>query len=169
MFYAGMVSAQESLPFPEPPSASTAGKTLKDSKHQWRTTPSHLPKDAPNIVIFMTDDAGFSNPSTFGGPGPSWANFLTEIDQWVETGKAPDQITAYFVDEKMQSAGSRLLCAHPQVAKYDGPLGALAVLGGICPGCRWNPHPLSRALGDSPVYPIRRANVSAGDWSDQSS
>ena len=120
MFYAGMVSAQESLPFPEPPSASTAGKTLKDSKHQWRTTPSHLPKDAPNIVIFMTDDAGFSNPSTFGGPGPSWANFLTEIDQWVETGKAPDQITAYFVDEKMQSAGSRLLCAHPQVAKYDG-------------------------------------------------
>ena len=56
----------------------------------------------------------------FGGPGPSWANYLTEIDLWVETGKAPDQITAYFVDEKMQPAGSRLLCAHPQVAKYDG-------------------------------------------------
>ena len=28
--------AQDSLPFPEPPSASVAGKTLKDSKHQWR-------------------------------------------------------------------------------------------------------------------------------------
>ena len=56
----------------------------------------------------------------FGGPGPSWANFLTEIDRWVETGKAPHQITAYFVDEKMQPDGSRLLCAHPQAAKYDG-------------------------------------------------
>jgi len=62
------VSAHEVLPFPEPPSASTAGKTLKDSKHQWWKTPKRLPKDAPNIVIFMTDDAGFSNPSTFGGP-----------------------------------------------------------------------------------------------------
>ena len=62
------VSAHEVLPFPEPPSASKAGKTLKDSKHQWRKTPNRLPADAPNIVIFMTDDAGFSNPETFGGP-----------------------------------------------------------------------------------------------------
>jgi len=56
------------LPFAEPPSASVTGKTLADSKHKWRSTPSHLPKDAPNIVIFMTDDAGFSNPEVFGGP-----------------------------------------------------------------------------------------------------
>jgi arylsulfatase len=65
---ATQLPAQEVLPFPEPPSASTAGKTLADSKHQWRTAESHLPKDAPNIVIFMTDDAGFSNSATFGGP-----------------------------------------------------------------------------------------------------
>ncbi|MHC4621915.1 MAG: tannase/feruloyl esterase family alpha/beta hydrolase, partial [Planctomycetota bacterium] len=56
----------------------------------------------------------------FGGPGPSWVNWLDELDKWVETGKAPDQVTVYFVDEKMQPAGSRLLCAYPQVAKYDG-------------------------------------------------
>lgn len=62
------LSAQEVLPFPEPASASVTGKTLKDSKHQWRKEGKHLPADAPNIVIFMTDDAGFSNPSTFGGP-----------------------------------------------------------------------------------------------------
>jgi len=60
--------AQDVLPFPEPTSASVTGKTLKDSKHQWRKVESHLPKDAPNIVIFMTDDAGFSNAETFGGP-----------------------------------------------------------------------------------------------------
>lgn len=68
MQLAGPSGAQEVLPFPEPPSSSVAGKTLKDSKHQWRKAESHLPADAPNIVIFMTDDAGFSNASTFGGP-----------------------------------------------------------------------------------------------------
>ena len=62
------LSAQEVLPFPEPGSASTTGKTLKDSKHQWRQAENRLPEDAPNIVIFMTDDAGFSHPGTFGGP-----------------------------------------------------------------------------------------------------
>jgi feruloyl esterase len=56
----------------------------------------------------------------FGGPGPSWVNWLEEMDKWVETGTTPDQVTVYFVDEKMQPAGSRLLCAYPQVAKYDG-------------------------------------------------
>ena len=62
------LSAQDVLPFPEPASASVTGKTLKDSKHQWRKPERHLPADAPNIVIFMTDDGGFANASTFGGP-----------------------------------------------------------------------------------------------------
>ena len=73
--FIGSVAAQAApkadgsvLPFPEPGQASVTGKTLKDSKHQWRTTEKHLPDDAPNIVIFMTDDAGFSNPEVFGGP-----------------------------------------------------------------------------------------------------
>jgi len=68
IFSAGTVCAQEILPFPETPSASITGRTLKESKHQWRVEPQRLPKDAPNIVIFMTDDAGFSNPEVFGGP-----------------------------------------------------------------------------------------------------
>ena len=67
-FLTTQLSAQEVLPFPEPGSASTTGKTLKDSKHQWRQAVNHLPEDAPNIVIFMSDDAGFANASTFGGP-----------------------------------------------------------------------------------------------------
>ncbi len=63
-----MASAQQNLPFPIAPSASKTGMTLKESKHQWRTTPRRLPKDAPNLVIFMTDDTGFGDTSTFGGP-----------------------------------------------------------------------------------------------------
>jgi feruloyl esterase len=56
----------------------------------------------------------------FGGPGPSWVNFLDEIDRWVETGSAPDQTPAYWLNEQFQPTGSRLLCAYPKVAKYDG-------------------------------------------------
>ena len=29
------------------------------------------PKDAPNVVVIMTDDTGFGHPSTFGGPIPT--------------------------------------------------------------------------------------------------
>jgi len=56
----------------------------------------------------------------FGGPGPSWVNFLDEIDNWIETGDPPDQVIAYWLDENNQPAGSRPICAYPQVAKYDG-------------------------------------------------
>ncbi len=56
------------LPFPPTPSASRPGRSLLDSDHVWRSSPSPLPDDAPNIVIFMTDDAGCSNGSPFGGP-----------------------------------------------------------------------------------------------------
>ena len=56
------------LPFPPVPSASIAAETLQESKHQRRVKPSHLPKDAPNIVIILLDDVGFGLPDTFGGP-----------------------------------------------------------------------------------------------------
>ena len=56
----------------------------------------------------------------FGGRGPSWVNFLDEIDSWVESGDAPDQVIAYWLDENMQPTGSRPVCAYPAVAKYDG-------------------------------------------------
>jgi len=45
-----------------------AGRTLAESDHHWRQDPKRLPEDAPNIVIFLSDDAGFSNPDTFGDP-----------------------------------------------------------------------------------------------------
>ena len=56
------------LPFPPTPSASVAGPTLQESKHQRRVEKSHLPKDAPNILIVLLDDVGFGLPDTYGGP-----------------------------------------------------------------------------------------------------
>ena len=56
----------------------------------------------------------------WGGVGPYYTNYLAEIDKWVETGRAPEQTAAYWLDEKFQPNGSRLLCAYPKVAIYDG-------------------------------------------------
>jgi len=59
--------AQEILPFPPTPSASTAGLTMQDSVYKKRVEPQRLPKDAPNILIILIDDAGPGLPSTYGG------------------------------------------------------------------------------------------------------
>jgi feruloyl esterase len=56
----------------------------------------------------------------FGGPGPSFVDWLEEIERWLENGQAPDHVTAYWVDEEMQPKGSRLACAYPDVLEYDG-------------------------------------------------
>jgi feruloyl esterase len=56
----------------------------------------------------------------FGGAGPSFVNYLDEIDKWVVNDKAPEQFPAYWLNEQFQPTGSRLLCAYPRIAKYDG-------------------------------------------------
>ena len=55
------------LPFPPVPSASVAGPTLQESKHQRRQEPNHLPAGAPNVLIVLLDDVGFGQPGAFGG------------------------------------------------------------------------------------------------------
>ena len=56
------------LPFPTPPSKSVAGPTLQTSKLAPWPNASHLPRNAPNILIILLDDVGFGLPDTFGGP-----------------------------------------------------------------------------------------------------
>ena len=67
IMFAPVAGAQEVLPFPPTPSASTPGLTMQDSVHKKRVTPSRLPKDAPNILIIMIDDVGPAVASTYGG------------------------------------------------------------------------------------------------------
>jgi feruloyl esterase len=55
-----------------------------------------------------------------GGVGPSYVNFLDQIDGWVEAGAATDEIEAHWLDRDAKPSGSRLLCAYPKVAEYDG-------------------------------------------------
>ena len=58
------------LPPPAPPFGGVIKDDALNSKQWWppRIVP---PKDAPNILLIMTDDAGFAVPSTFGGVIPT--------------------------------------------------------------------------------------------------
>ncbi len=61
-------AAQESLPFPAPPSGSKAGPTIAQSVYSPSKPVGHLPADAPNVVLIMLDDVGPALPDVFGGP-----------------------------------------------------------------------------------------------------
>jgi hypothetical protein len=56
--------------------------------------------------------------STSGGDAPYVTNMLTVIDQWADTGKAPDTIIAS--RPPTEKPRSRPLCPYPQIAKYKG-------------------------------------------------
>jgi arylsulfatase A-like enzyme len=57
------------LPIRRPEFSGVINKTLAGSEPDWNLighpTP---PESAPNILLVLIDDAGFGNPSTFGGP-----------------------------------------------------------------------------------------------------
>jgi hypothetical protein len=57
------------LPIRRPPFGGVTEKTLEGSVPDWnqaaKVTP---PEGAPNVLVVLIDDAGFGNPSTFGGP-----------------------------------------------------------------------------------------------------
>src|SRR6266853_1409784 len=58
------------LPPPPPPFAGTIGLDAAQSKPYW---PPNVvpPKGAPNVLLIMTDDAGYGVSSTFGGVIPT--------------------------------------------------------------------------------------------------
>ena len=60
---------RSSLPIRRPPFAGATKRTLSDSEPDWSQA-SHVqpPEGAPNVLLVLIDDAGFGNPSTFGGP-----------------------------------------------------------------------------------------------------
>jgi arylsulfatase len=64
------VWAQEVLPKPEQPFKGKIGRTAADSTPDF-PQPLGAPKGAPNVLLILTDDVGFSAASTFGGPIPT--------------------------------------------------------------------------------------------------
>src|SRR5690242_845274 len=60
----------DQLPPPDPPFGGTIKDQALQSKPWWapRVVP---PQGAPNVLLVITDDAGFGVPSTFGGVIPT--------------------------------------------------------------------------------------------------
>ena len=54
-----------------------------------------------------------------GGEGPNTFDSIRTIDEWVETGKAPDQVIASRIQDG-KTERTRPLCPYPQLAKYKG-------------------------------------------------
>ena len=58
------------LPPPQPPFGGVIRETLEGSRTWW---PPQIvpPRDAPNVLLIMTDDQGYGVPGTFGGVIPT--------------------------------------------------------------------------------------------------
>jgi feruloyl esterase len=65
--------------------------------------------------LFMAPGMGHCG----GGDGPNTFDTLTALEEWVEQGKAPDQIPAS-LSTNGQTVRTRPLCPYPQVAAYRG-------------------------------------------------
>jgi len=60
---------RSTLPIRRGTFAGVANRTLDGSRPDWNLIGHPTPPDgAPNVLLVLIDDAGFGNPSTFGGP-----------------------------------------------------------------------------------------------------
>lgn len=64
-------SAQEVLPRPQAPFPGFQGRTVEESSPPQFVQGPKAPQGAPNVLLILTDDVGFSAGSTFGGPIPT--------------------------------------------------------------------------------------------------
>jgi feruloyl esterase len=72
-------------------------------------------KASEEIRLFMVPGMGHCA----GGDGPSTFNAMDALSQWVEHGKAPDQMAASHAT-RGQVDRTRPLCPYPQTAVYKG-------------------------------------------------
>jgi feruloyl esterase len=76
----------------------------------------HNPGAAEDVRLIMMPGVDHC----FGGAGPDFVNYLDVIDDWIETGVAPNQVTAFWLNDQFQPDGSRPVCAYPKVVTYNG-------------------------------------------------
>ncbi|WP_226688838.1 tannase/feruloyl esterase family alpha/beta hydrolase [Ruegeria arenilitoris] len=57
------------------------------------------------------------------GPGPDATNYIAALEEWLDTGVAPELLDAAYVHpvtREPTGQGGRIICAHPTVVTYDG-------------------------------------------------
>jgi feruloyl esterase len=72
-------------------------------------------RPADSILLFMVP--GMAHCA--GGEGPNTFDMVSAMEQWVEQGKAPEQIIASHSQNGTVDR-TRPLCPYPQVARYKG-------------------------------------------------
>jgi len=59
-----------------------------------------------------------------GGPGPDGTNYIAALEEWLDSGVAPEKLDAPFAalapGRPPTGRGGRVICAHPNVVTYDG-------------------------------------------------
>ncbi|MEP4148179.1 MAG: tannase/feruloyl esterase family alpha/beta hydrolase [Halioglobus sp.] len=59
-----------------------------------------------------------------GGPGPDGTNYIRALEEWLDSGVAPEQLDAPYATmapgRPPSGRGGRIICAHPRVVTYDG-------------------------------------------------
>ena len=60
----------------------------------------------------------------WGGPGPDGTDYIAALEEWLDSGVAPEQLDAPFAGlapgRPPTGQGGRIICAHPGVVTYDG-------------------------------------------------
>jgi feruloyl esterase len=85
--------------------------------HYYENALAHDPTARDDVRLFLRPGVAHCR----GGPGPDSINYLASIDEWVESGEAPEQLTVEFRDPLGRPIrGGRILCAFPSVITYDG-------------------------------------------------
>jgi feruloyl esterase len=103
-----LVPARESLNYYQ--SAVSANAKAAAEEHR-----SPLDETRDFFRLFMIPGMSHCN----GGPGLNSVEALTSLEHWVESGVAPESLTARR-DESGATTMVRPVCAYPDVARYDG-------------------------------------------------
>jgi feruloyl esterase len=73
-------------------------------------------KTSSSVRLFMIPGMNHCR----GGDGTDKFDGIATLSQWIENGKAPDQITASHQNAAKKTDRTRPLCPYPQVATYKG-------------------------------------------------
>lgn len=116
------------LPLPVPPFDGVIGETISTSKPAplFRVT---APAGAPNVLVLMSDDVGFSMSSTFGGPVPTpnfdrLARTGQRYNRFHTTGVCSPSRAALLTGRNHHNAGNGFLSDLP--AGYPGYAGKIS-------------------------------------------
>ena len=128
-------------PAPEPKFGGVSKEGALQSTPWWAPR-IVLPKEAPNVLLIITDDAGFGVPSTFGGviPTPTMdriANNGLRYNNIHSTALCSPTRAALITGRNHHSAGFGVILMAPRSVRGRSP----AIRSGRVPGTRCWPPP----------------------------